>query len=99
MDTNMEDVGKLPEPSKLPSSLQEPASIPTLDGWIESLMTCKQLAENDVQRLCDRVSLTPAGVVRVAVIPRIFVLVLLTLTVVLKGEGSITRRVKRAAGG
>ena len=48
------DVGKLPEPSRL-SPASEPASIPTLDGWIESLMNCKQLAENDVQRLCDRV--------------------------------------------
>lgn len=34
----------------------EPATIPTLDGWIESLMSCKQLAEADVQRLCDKVS-------------------------------------------
>ena len=50
----MEDVGKAPEPHQL-SPLQEPASIPTLDGWIEGLMNCKQLAENDVQRLCDRV--------------------------------------------
>lgn len=48
------DVGKLPEPTRL-SPASEPASIPTLDGWIESLMSCKQLAENDVQRLCDRV--------------------------------------------
>ena len=55
MDTNMEDV-KISEPmqlSSIPSS--EPASIPTLDGWIESLMSCKQLAENDVQRLCEKV--------------------------------------------
>jgi hypothetical protein len=55
MDTNMEDV-KMPEPmqlSSIPST--EPASIPTLDGWIESLMNCKQLAEVDVQRLCDKV--------------------------------------------
>ena len=57
MDTNMEDV-KMPlaEPmqmSSIPPS--EPASIPTLDGWIESLMNCKQLAESDVQRLCDKV--------------------------------------------
>ena len=51
------DVGKLPEPHRL-SPASEPASIPTLDGWIESLMNCKQLAENDVQRLCDRVCLT-----------------------------------------
>jgi hypothetical protein len=54
MDINMEDVGRAPEPSKL-SSVSEPASIPTLDGWIESLMSCKQLAEVDVQRLCEKV--------------------------------------------
>jgi len=54
MDTNMEDVGRAPEPSRLPPAT-EPASIPTLDGWIESLMSCKQLAEIDVQRLCERV--------------------------------------------
>ncbi|KAI4240494.1 MAG: hypothetical protein L6R40_005086 [Gallowayella cf. fulva] len=54
MDTKMDiDLGKIPEPPKL-SPAAEPASIPTLDGWIESLMNCKQLAENDVQRLCDR---------------------------------------------
>jgi serine/threonine-protein phosphatase 2A catalytic subunit len=51
----MEDVGKMPEPHQLSSPLVEPASIPTLDGWIEGLMNCKQLAENDVQRLCERV--------------------------------------------
>ena len=54
MDINMEDVGRVPEPSKL-SPATEPASIPTLDGWIESLMNCKQLAEGDVQRLCEKV--------------------------------------------
>lgn len=48
------DIGKLPEPHRL-SPASEPASIPTLDGWIDSLMNCKQLAETDVQRLCDRV--------------------------------------------
>jgi serine/threonine-protein phosphatase 2A catalytic subunit len=60
MDTNMEDV-KMPEPmqlSSVPSS--EPASIPTLDEWIEKLMGCKQLAESDVQRLCEKV-LRPPG--------------------------------------
>lgn len=58
MDSKMDvDVGKLPEPTRL-SPASEPASIPTLDGWIESLMNCKQLAENDVQRLCDRVRYT-----------------------------------------
>lgn len=51
----MEDVGRLPEPARLPTSTSEPASIPTLDGWIESLMACKQLAEVDVQRLCEKV--------------------------------------------
>lgn len=55
MDTNMEDVGKMPEPHQLSTTPLEPLSIPTLDGWIESLMDCKQLAEQDVQRLCDRV--------------------------------------------
>ena len=50
------DVGKAPEPHRL-SPTTDPGSIPTLDGWIENLMNCKQLAENDVSRLCDRVSL------------------------------------------
>jgi len=46
----------LAEPMQMSSiPLSEPASIPTLDGWIESLMNCKQLAESDVQRLCDKV--------------------------------------------
>lgn len=55
MDTNMEDV-KIPEPQEgISSTFSEPATIPTLDGWIESLMKCKQLAENDVRRLCEKV--------------------------------------------
>jgi hypothetical protein len=50
----MEDVGRAPaDVSPLPTL--EPTTIPTLDGWIESLMSCKQLAESDVQRLCDKV--------------------------------------------
>ncbi|KAL8781870.1 MAG: hypothetical protein Q9213_005811 [Squamulea squamosa] len=60
MDSTKMDIdlgGKLPEPPKPVTS--EPATIPTLDGWIESLMNCKQLAENDVQRLCDRVCRPP----------------------------------------
>jgi serine/threonine-protein phosphatase 2A catalytic subunit len=57
MDTNMEDVKSEPMPmSSVPTT--EPATIPTLDGWIESLMTCKQLAESDVQRLCEKVCAT-----------------------------------------
>lgn len=55
MDTNMEDVGRAP--ADLSPVQAEPASISTLDGWIESLMSCKQLAEIDVQRLCDKVSM------------------------------------------
>ena len=51
----MEDVGRVVEPTRL-SPVSEPTSISTLDGWIESLMTCKQLAEVDVQRLCEKVS-------------------------------------------
>lgn len=55
MDSKMDvDVGKMPEPHRL-SPTSDPGSIPTLDGWIENLMNCKQLAENDVSRLCDRV--------------------------------------------
>ena len=57
MDTKMDvDVSKPTEPHKL-SLTQDPGSIPTLDGWIENLMACKQLSENDVSRLCDRVGL------------------------------------------
>ncbi|KAK3352951.1 serine/threonine-protein phosphatase pp2a catalytic subunit [Lasiosphaeria hispida] len=52
MDTNMEDVGRAP--ADISSATLEPTTIPTLDGWIESLMTCKQLAEVDVQRLCEK---------------------------------------------
>jgi serine/threonine-protein phosphatase 2A catalytic subunit len=54
MDTNMEDVGRVPTDLP-PMPASEPTTIGTLDGWIESLMTCKQLAEPDVQRLCEKV--------------------------------------------
>ena len=55
MDTKMDvDVGRTPEPHRL-SPTRDADAIPTLDGWIENLMACKQLAENDVSRLCDRV--------------------------------------------
>lgn len=54
MDTNMEDVGRTP--AELTSAPVEPTTVGTLDGWIESLMNCKQLAEVDVQRLCEKVS-------------------------------------------
>lgn len=55
MDTNMEDVGKMPEAHPISSAPVDPPTVPTLDGWIENLMACKQLAESDVQRLCDKV--------------------------------------------
>jgi hypothetical protein len=48
-------VGKIPESHQMSAAALEPTTIPTLDGWIESLMTCKQLAEPDVQRLCEKV--------------------------------------------
>ena len=57
MDTNMEDVGRVPADLASQPAL-EPATIPTLDGWIESLMSCKQLAEQDVMRLCEKASST-----------------------------------------
>src|SRR3954449_10135000 len=54
MDTNMEDVGRVP--AEMSSATLEPTTIPTVDGWIEGLMSCKQLPEVDVQRLCEKVS-------------------------------------------
>ena len=50
----MTDVVKIPEPHNL--GLSEPSTIPTLDGWIENLVNCKQLAESEVRRLCDKVN-------------------------------------------
>jgi hypothetical protein len=50
----MEDVGRAP--AELTSAVTlEPTTVPTLDGWIEGLMACKQLPEIDVQRLCEKV--------------------------------------------
>lgn len=56
MDTNMEDVGRGPVDLTPPPTL-EPTTVPTVDGWIENLMNCKQLSELDVQRLCEKVRL------------------------------------------
>lgn len=50
----MEDVGRVPT-DLAPAPPTEPTTIPNIDGWIESLMSCKQLAESDVQRLCEKV--------------------------------------------
>jgi serine/threonine-protein phosphatase 2A catalytic subunit len=54
MDTNMEDV-KMPELQQMPQSPIEPTTTATLDSWIGGLLDCKQLAEKDVQRLCEKV--------------------------------------------
>ncbi|RFU75231.1 serine threonine- phosphatase pp2a catalytic subunit [Trichoderma arundinaceum] len=51
MDTNMEDVGRVP--ADVSPVQTEPATRSTLEQWIENLMNCKQLSEADVQRLCD----------------------------------------------
>ncbi len=40
------------------SNTPEPpmADINEMDGWIEQLGKCQQLSENDVKRLCDKVT-------------------------------------------
>ena len=55
------DVNKPAQPHGL-SPVSDSGSIPTLDGWIENLMNCKQLAETDVSRLCDRVCALSRGI-------------------------------------
>lgn len=55
MDVKMDiDTDRTVQPQDL-SPITDAETIPTLDGWIERLMKCQQLAESDVQRLCDRV--------------------------------------------
>ena len=49
------DVGKTPPPAYV-SNLRDSSAINELDGWIETLMSCKQLSEDNVQRLCEKVS-------------------------------------------
>lgn len=51
----MEDVGKSPPASAI--AVADSSSFNQLDGWIETLMQCKQLSELDVQRLCEKVRL------------------------------------------
>lgn len=58
MDTNMEDVVKIPETHQIPQVPLDPPTVPILDSWIQSLMDCKQLSETDVQRLCEKVPFT-----------------------------------------
>jgi hypothetical protein len=55
MDTNMEDVVKIPETHQMPQVPLDPPTVPILDSWITSLMECKQLSETEVQRLCEKV--------------------------------------------
>lgn len=35
--------------------LTQASSVGEVDAWIESLMSCKQLSEVDVKKLCDKV--------------------------------------------
>lgn len=55
MDVKMEDVSKGSETNEGAPVVTEAPTIGVLDGWIDSLMNCKQLSETDVQRLCDKV--------------------------------------------
>jgi serine/threonine-protein phosphatase 2A catalytic subunit len=50
-DTNMEDVGKVEHTLGDPV---DPPNIGTLDSWVEGLMACKQLSEDEVRRLCEK---------------------------------------------
>lgn len=79
------DVPKETQPHGLSPST-DPGSIPTLDGWIENLMSCKQLAENDVQRLCDRVCIPSISIMKGAIDIR-------------AGQRSTTGRVQRPTSG
>lgn len=50
--------------------VSEKAGLKELDGWIEQLMECKQLAETHVKSLCEKVSqLDPEKVVHCAKCP------------------------------
>jgi hypothetical protein len=42
-------------------NVEEKASLKELDGWIEQLNDCKQLAENQVKTLCDKVNRVLTG--------------------------------------
>ncbi|KAF3166197.1 hypothetical protein TWF788_000570 [Orbilia oligospora] len=41
---------KTPAPASLPDAVE----ISTLDSWIDQLLQCKQLAEADILRLCEK---------------------------------------------
>lgn len=59
---------KTPAPT---ATLPDTTHVGTVDGWIEMLMQCKQLNEADVQRLCDKVSLTRCGYMLFAMYARV----------------------------
>ncbi len=50
-------------------NVEEKASLKELDGWIEQLNDCKQLAENQVKTLCDKVIIVCTGCSLTAVSP------------------------------
>jgi hypothetical protein len=70
-DVKMTDVGDIDDPkspeammavmSSSPQGVETSAPLTStsgeIDGWIEILSKCKQLAEEDVKRLCDKVHL------------------------------------------
>jgi hypothetical protein len=93
MDTDMADVSKVPDHHL---SLSDPGAIPTLDSWIDSLMSCKQLAESDVQRLCDKVGMTMWRQEKEC----LYALCSFDAEILRKlGKGSAARRVKCSASG
>lgn len=53
----MEDVGRVPA-DLAPAAAAAPPPTGEVDNWIENLMNCKQLAESDVQRLCEKVRIS-----------------------------------------
>lgn len=89
------DVGKTP-PSAYVTNLRDPSSINELDVWIENLMACKQLSEENVQRLCEKVSspCPPEGIRMGLTCP-----VADNLRTINLGSRDSTRGVQRAASG
>ena len=59
----MEDVGRIPSEVSAMQNV-EPTTIGVIDGWIGGLMDCKQLAESEVQRLCEKVCRPPRRLCR-----------------------------------
>ena len=68
-----------------------------VDGWIEQLTQCKQLAEADVKTLCDRVRIPPHTRTTVSYVP-LFSLYLFTSRFPHPGQRNLDGGVKCAAG-